>query len=33
MKPLTEYEETLPLRAHVSSPLGYPTDAPDIVEF
>jgi len=33
LKPLTEYEETLPLQAHVNSPLGYPADALNIVEF
>jgi len=33
MKPLTQNEETLPLQALVSNPLGYPADAPNIVEF
>jgi len=32
-KPLTWYEETLPLQVHTSSPLGYPADAPNIVKF
>jgi hypothetical protein len=30
MEPLTQHEETLPVQAFDTSPLGYPADAPTI---